>query len=211
MAEQIAARAHARGFKHVSLESDDSLHCMRLRGEILKSLASRNIELNGGSDAQAAIYTGRLAASKKWLLDVRQRNRAIPVLLTDDAASDSLIEGLRTPGDVEVFGFPLAGQIPEARPWANYHERDYGSAPPIYFLEVLAAAAILIRTASSRDTLLHSTFATPLGAVSFQEGERRSAACDIWRITEAGVLAPSAGVTIPSSVRLTAETCLGTI
>jgi Periplasmic binding protein len=225
MAEQIAARAHARGFEHVTLESDDSIHCVRLRGEILRSLARRNIEPDGSRDAQAAIYTGRLAASKKWLLGLRHTNRTIPVLLTDDAAADSLIEGIERPGDIEVFGFPLAGQIPEARPWADYHARDYVGAPPIYFLEVLAAMAILIQTARSRrdprETLLHDTFATPLGAVSFDEGERRSAKCDSWQITDAGLLSPSRGVTpcanaqpstlsVPLSIRLTAETSLGT-
>jgi ABC-type branched-subunit amino acid transport system substrate-binding protein len=201
IASQIAERVVSRGFSKVTLEADKSQHSSRLRETISRNLARSQIRIVDAASADAAIYAGRLAASRTWLRGLRASGHSIPALLTDDAAAEELLHGLPCPGDIEVFGFPTAHNVPEAIGWATRYQWQYQSPAPIYFLEVLAAMAIVLQAAQSQRPLVQSlseeTFFTPLGPVRFEHGERQSATCAIWRPGPDGILGPQEIITLP--------------
>lgn len=184
LAAETARRVRERGFERVAVLSDDSLHYRTLRDRIHALLDGAATADIGEPGVEAVVYTGRLKPSNAWLKAARGSGMALPVIMTDDAASADLLDGIADPGDLEVLGFPTAHQIPGAAVMAARYQRLYGGPPPIYFLEVLAAVETVAQARrSSRplaQCLASGTFLTIFGPTRFVDGERISAALSLW-------------------------------
>lgn len=193
LASQIAVRVEGRGFRHVAVLSDGSSHYLRLKHMIVDTLGDRaSIGEEDLTSADAIVYTGRLEPSNSWLNSFRGSGRQTPVLMTDDAAATGLLEGVSTAGDLEVFGFPVARQVPGATQLAARYRRRHAGDPPIYFLEIFAALEVISQVQQSAGNILEAlssgTFDTVFGATRFVGGERNGAALAIWKANSDGVL-----------------------
>lgn len=190
LAADVARRIRARGLKRAAVYSQDSTHSKRFARHIEAALGDLLVE--AGDEPDVLVYTGRLAASREWLKEKRAAGVQLPVLMTDDAAAPELLEGVADPGDVEVVGFPAPTQIPEAQGLIQLYRRHYGGELPIYFTESVTAAVTIARARKSGRSLTASLAAggieTPLGSISFVDGERQGLRCAIWAIGRSGEL-----------------------
>lgn len=187
LAERLVGHAQARGWRSLSLEHDGSLHGRLLVEAIGASARRAGLTVHDGAAAaaEAAVFAGRLAPSGAFVASRRAAGDARPLLLTDDAVSQHLFDGIAAPGDVTVLGFPCTSMVAPAQTLALAHRRMFGTAPDMYFLESCAALAIAAQLAAGGGDLAarlrSERFSTPAGAIAFHDGERRAAPHAVWR------------------------------
>lgn len=210
IAELLTARILSRGFRRVTVLSDESNHCQRLKCAIDRLLLKSSIQLRPGIDqTDVVVFTGRLRASRAFLKQLRDSRTELPLLMTDDAAACDLIEGTDNAGDLEVLGFPAADQMTTARSDVSHYLAAYG-ALPIYALETMAAAAVIAQAAATGELLTalqNDTFSTALGPVRFDDGERSDPLLAWWRPSGRGELAPTELISCPTKHPITSSDC----
>lgn len=194
IAALLTARILSRGCRRVTVLSDESNHCRRLKRAIDELLLRSSIQLRSGFDeTDLVVFTGRLRSSQSFLRQLRDSGAELPLLMTDDAAACDLTKGIKDAGDLEVLGFPVAAQLPTMRPDVSHYLSAYG-ALPIYARETMAAAAVVaqaLETGEPLAALRSATFLTALGPVRFTHGERRDALLAWWRPSGSGELTPA--------------------
>jgi ABC-type branched-subunit amino acid transport system substrate-binding protein len=201
IAALMTARILSRGVRRVTVLSDESNHCQRLKRAIERLLLEDGIQLRSGLDqSDLVVFTGRLRASRAFLKQFRDSGAELPLLMTDDAAACDLVQGTANTGDLEVLGFPAAHQITTARADVSRYLATYGTLP-IYALETMAAAAVIAQAVATGEPLAalrRDTFSTALGPIRFAKGERRDAVLAWWRPSEGYGLAPVELVPCPT-------------
>ncbi len=206
IAAGIVGRIRERGFRQVHVTSDDSRHCRGLKGMITAALGSGIIAPpSDPTEADALVFTGKLQSSRAWLSKLRERSVILPVLMTDDAAASELLGGIDRPGDLEVLGFPAAHQVATTDPAVARYQHFHGT-PPVYCLETLAAAAVIAQAGPPGGILAAlqcCTFATALGPVRFDRGERFGATLAWWKPGRDGALSAHDLVVVPQREPMT--------
>ncbi len=196
LAKDLIAWFRHQQWSCVHIDADPSAHGQAL-AKVIAQVASdcgirRTIDRE---QAQVEVFAGRLASSREHWHARRRCGSQRPLVLTDDAASPYL--GNAAPGDANtyVIGFGAAGS--GANEFAAHHAL-FDAEPETYLRESLLMFHVLAQLARRvwRPTELlhalnHQTFATPLGAVSFDQGECRGARTRLWQIGPTG-LAPIA-------------------
>lgn len=192
LAARLAAHARQRGWRRLSLEHDDSLHGRLLAQAIREAGERAGMVFTDDAQAQAAVFAGRLGASNRFVAARRAAGDTRALLLTDDAVSQHLFDGIAAPGDVAVFGFPSSSMVRSACALQAAHVAAHGAMPDMYFLESLAALAVAaqLTPADPLSQLRGTVFNTPAGAISFTNGERDNAPHALW-IASGGVLTPA--------------------
>ena len=203
LALRLVDFARGRGWRSLSVESDASAHGRELAREIRREAEAADVALlEGPAQADAAVFAGRLAASRRFLVDQRANGHAGPIVLTDDAASPHLLAGLPDMGPLDVLSFsPPARGEPGIAHLLRAHHAMFGTEPDVYFIEsvtaLLAAAALRGRGAAERLRLLREdAIATPLGSLRFRAGELARSSHTVWR-ADAGRLVPWRELNLP--------------
>lgn len=203
IAALMTARILSRGIRRVTVLSDESNHCQRLKRAINRLLLENGIQLHSGFDqTDLVVFTGRLRASRAFLKQLRDSGSELPLLMTDDAAACELVRGTANAGDLEVLGFPAAHQMTTVRADVSHYLATYGTLP-IYALETMAAAAVIAQAVATGDPLAalrRDTFSTALGPVHFVKGERRDGVLAWWRPAESYGLTPVELVAYPTKM-----------
>ncbi|KAA8697698.1 ABC transporter substrate-binding protein [Pseudomonas caricapapayae] len=177
-----------RQWRRVHVQADDSAHGQALGAAISKTLANAGLQCVDEPDrADVEVFAGRLKASREHWLARRQAGSTLPLVLTDDAASPYLGRPASRDRNTFVIGFGAPDSTANACHAQALHRKLFAAEPPAYFREsllMLYALAELanggLRAGQLLDALQHTTFNTPLGAVSFDRGELRGAMTCIW-------------------------------
>jgi hypothetical protein len=203
LARRLVDFARDQGWCRCSVACDTSAHGRELARDIQREADKAGVLAPAGAPpAEVAIFAGRLAASRQYLIDRRAGGHRGPVVLTDDAASPHLLSGLPDVGPVFVLSFspPNRGQAGMRRV-LRAHLDMFGAEPDVYFAESVAAlavaAALRDHDAAGRLRLLQDhAITTALGGLRFHAGELEQASHTVWR-AEAGQLRPWRELTLP--------------
>ncbi len=203
LARRLVDFACAEGWRRCSVECDASAHGRELAREIRCEAGKAGVWVpTGPAGAEVAVFAGRLAASRQYLIDKRTGGHTGPIVLTDDAASPHLLAGLLDMGSVFVLSFsPPRGEHDGMRRVLRAHFSMFGSEPHVYFVESVAAlalaAALRDHDAEDRLRLLQDrAIVTPVGSLRFHAGELAQASHTVWR-AEAGQLRPWRELNLP--------------
>lgn len=196
LAETLIWLAQRHGWQRIQILSDDSSHGIGLAQAIHRKCAQAGLTANVRDDnAQATVYAGRLAESRRYWQHRRAKRDFRPLVLTDDAASPHLGPALAGDDATYVIGFLPGDAYPPATGIVADHIRIYGTPPETYFLESLAAfhivAALIDCAGAPRkagERLNTHDFNTPMGSLRFIEGERNASAHAVWRATAHGLI-----------------------
>lgn len=189
LAKRLLAFAAGEGLLKLALFADPSLHGQRQLQELKNAIsASANLStvqiVTEPAQADALVFCGRLKASRQFLVENRACGCGLPLFFTDDAASPALVGGLNQTGTVYVVSFPVASDLPEARPVDLAYQRIYGEPAPVYAIETLAAFSLVDLAARQHrrllDALRFDEFSTPAGPISFSNGENDHARVSLW-------------------------------
>ncbi|WP_122585929.1 ABC transporter substrate-binding protein [Pseudomonas viridiflava] len=197
LALDLTAWLSARRWRSVHLQADDSAHGQALTVAIGAALESAGLHaVSEREHADVEVFAGRLRASREHWQARRQAGSTRPLILTDDAASPHLGCAPAHDSNTWVIGFGVPHGPQQNDTSHALHRSLFGVLPQTYYREsllMLYVLAILANSAWRREQLLdvlnHTTFNTPLGAVSFDQGEYRSAFNSVWRVGPEGLIA----------------------
>ncbi|MCF5466375.1 ABC transporter substrate-binding protein [Pseudomonas syringae] len=185
----------ARRWRSVQVDADGSAHGQALAAAIGEALAAAGLKRVSDRDsADVEVFAGRLNASREHWQARRQAGSVRPLVLTDDAASPHLGCAPAHDRNTYVIGF----DTPDSHhcPASAWHRALFAAEPHTYFRESLLMLHVLAILASSTErgqallnALHHSTFSTPMGTVSFDQGECRTASARLWKLGPAGLSA----------------------
>ncbi|CAM3124890.1 ABC transporter [Pseudomonas floridensis] len=189
----------ARRWQAVYLQADDSAHGQALLSAIGEALASAGLQaVSEREKADVEVFAGRLRASRAHWRSRREAGSTRPLVLTDDAASPHLGCAPEQDRNTYVIGFGVPDDPQGNAAVDALHHRLFGTAPQTYYRESLLMLYVLAGLANSAwrqqqllGVLNHTPFSTPLGVVSFDQGEYRAAFNSVWRLGPGGLtLAP---------------------
>ncbi|WP_122734252.1 ABC transporter substrate-binding protein [Pseudomonas viridiflava] len=197
LALDLTAWLSARRWRSVHLQADDSAHGQALVVAISDALETAGLQIVSEREhADVEVFAGRLRASREHWQARRQAGSTRPLVLTDDAASPHLGCAPAHDSSTWVVGFGVPPGPQQNDTSHALHRSLFGVLPQTYYREsllMLYVLAILANSAWRREQLLdvlnHTTFNTPLGAVSFDQGEYRSAFNSVWRVGTEGLIA----------------------
>ncbi|MCF5163369.1 ABC transporter substrate-binding protein [Pseudomonas congelans] len=177
-----------RQWPRVHVQADDSAHGRALGVAISAALASAGLQLvDEPGQADVEVFAGRLKPSREHWQARRQAGSTRPLVLTDDAASPYLGRAAAHDSNTFVIGFGAPDSAGNRCQAEVLHRSLFAAEPQTYFRESLLMLYVLaevarggLRAAQLPDAFRHSTFNTPLGAVSFDQGELRSATTCVW-------------------------------
>jgi hypothetical protein len=188
-----------QGWQTLHIDADHSAHGQALAKVIAQ--AARNSGMQQTllrEQAQVEVFAGRLHSSREHWRQRRLAGSHRPLMLTDDAASPHLGNAAASDSNTWVIGFGHAEQGAGYCAGSVQHQALFADAPETYYRESLLLFHVLgelARRSWQRAELLHAlnhnTFTTPLGDVSFDQGERRGACNRIWRVGPHGLQAVS--------------------
>ncbi|MCI3945803.1 ABC transporter substrate-binding protein [Pseudomonas syringae] len=182
----------SRGWRRVQVKADDSAHGQALAAAISQALSREGLQ-PGDEHAEVEVFAGRLKASREHWRARRSAGSTRPLVLTDDAASPHLGCAPEQDRNTFVIGFGTLDSTAQGCHASALHRTLFASEPHTYFRESLLMLYVLAGLASGRrngplpDALHCTVFDTPLGAVSFDRGECRSALTRIWALGPAGL------------------------
>ncbi|QHF03371.1 MULTISPECIES: ABC transporter substrate-binding protein [Pseudomonas syringae group] len=192
LASDLTHWLSVRQWRAVHLQADGSAHGEALAVAIGNALAGAGLRaVSDPQQADVEVFAGRLRASREHWQARRQSGSTRPLVLTDDAASPHLGCAAEQDRDTYVIGFgepdnPLAEAL---------HRSLFGVPPQTYYRESLLMFYVLAVLADSAwrkkqllDVLNNTAFSTPLGTVSFAQGESRHAFNSIWRLGPEGLI-----------------------
>jgi ABC-type branched-subunit amino acid transport system substrate-binding protein len=186
LARRLACFAAHRGWRTLWISSDDSVHGQMLAKAIKSAAEGTAVLTPDDSAADALVFAGRVAASGRFVSAVRARGIKMPIILTDDAASQQLSKFVSEPGELHILSFAPADSVPEGQHFRSLYRRSYGIDPDIYALEALAALQVAAapRTREGRrfQIVSEQSFDTAVGPVRFDKGERVGAPHGLWTI-----------------------------
>jgi hypothetical protein len=194
LARELIAWLKVQGWLTVHIEADSSAHGQALAKGIAQAASEAGLRTTVQREqAQVEVFAGRLGSSREHWIKRRQAGSQRPLVLTDDAASPYLGNATEHDRNTYVIGFG-------APDCAAYHGGDYqalfAASPETYYRESLLMFHVLAvlatrtwRPAELLHALNHTTFNTPLGDVSFDQGECRGACNGLWRVSTEGLLA----------------------
>ncbi|RMQ47816.1 Extracellular ligand-binding receptor [Pseudomonas cichorii] len=200
LARDLLAWLQTRQWQAVHIEADDSAHGQALARAIADAARQAGVrQVSTPGQAQVEVFAGRLQASREHWLARREAGSTRPLVLTDDAASPHLGHAQALDRDTYVIGFGIAGPAREsgAAPCSatTLHQLLFGALPETYYRESLLmfyVLAVLANGAARKSELLEvlnsTTFSTPLGLVSFDQGECRGTFNSIWKLGEGGLV-----------------------
>ncbi|WP_201000745.1 ABC transporter substrate-binding protein [Pseudomonas cichorii] len=201
LANDLLAWLKTRQWNVLHVGADGSAHGQALARAIAETAKQAGLhQVCETGQAQVEVFAGRLQASREHWLARRRSGSTRPLVLTDDAASPYLGNALANDRDTYVIGFGVAGMDEESGASSCHatalHQRLYGAMPETYYRESLLMFYVLAVLANSNwrkaellRALSNTTFNTPLGIVSFDQGECRGAFNSVWKLGERG-LAP---------------------
>ncbi|WP_024643384.1 ABC transporter substrate-binding protein [Pseudomonas syringae] len=188
----------ARQWASVQVDADGSAHGQALAvaiGEALGAAGLRRVSDRDSADVE--VFAGRLKASREHWQARRQAGSVRPLVLTDDAASPHL--GCAPAHDRNTFVIGFGTPDSHRCPASAWHRALFAAEPHTYFRESLLMLHVLAVLAGSTergqallDALHHNTFSaplfsTPMGTVSFDQGECRTASTCLWKLGPAGL------------------------
>ncbi|OCR22288.1 ABC transporter [Pseudomonas syringae] len=193
LAKDLVAWLRHKQWSCVHIDADPSAHGQSLAKVIAQAGSDSGIRRAVDREqAQVEVFAGRLARSREHWHARRHSGSQRPLVLTDDAASPYLGNAAAQDANTYVIGFGAAGS---AAIESASHRALFDAEPETYFRESLLMFHVLAQLArrSWRPTELlhalnHETFATPLGAVSFDQGECRGARTSLWQVGVAGLM-----------------------
>ncbi|AHG41162.1 ABC transporter [Pseudomonas syringae CC1557] len=188
----------ARQWASVQVDADGSAHGQALAvaiGEALGAAGLRRVSDRDSADVE--VFAGRLKASREHWQARRQAGSVRPLVLTDDAASPHL--GCAPAHDRNTFVIGFGTPDSHRCPASAWHRALFAAEPHTYFRESLLMLHVLAVLAGSTErgqallnALHHNTlsaplFSTPMGTVSFDQGECRTASTCLWKLGPAGL------------------------
>ncbi|KPW36005.1 ABC transporter substrate-binding protein [Pseudomonas coronafaciens] len=195
LAGDLADWLASRGWQRVQIQADDSAHGQALAASLGNALARAGLQ-RCHARADVEVFAGRLKASREHWRARRNAGSTRPLVLTDDAASPHLGCAPERDRNTFVIGFGVPDSAASVCQAAALHRALFASEPHTYFRESLLMLHVLAglsglsgqRRARPLSATLHdSVFATPMGAVSFDRGEYRSAQSCIWALGPTGL------------------------
>lgn len=199
LARDLLAWLKGRGWQTLHIDADHSAHGQALASSIAKVARDDGMRLTDEREqAQVEIFAGRLRSSREHWQQRRAAGSQRPLVMTDDAASVHLGHAAADDFTTWVIGFDQADAAAGACPGALQHWALFEAPPETYYRESLLLLHVLGLLASGngrRGELLHSLnqhlFNTPLGDVSFAQGELRGACNRVWHVGRNGLQAVS--------------------
>lgn len=198
LAKDLSAWLRKRQWHRVHIEADDSAHGLALAHAIAEAVGRTGLSrVADRGQAQVEIFAGRLLPSRQHWRARRAEGSGCPLVLTDDAASTRLGGALAGDECSYVIGFGTPPAMTAVHPAHDraQHLASFGSEPETYYRESLLMLHVLaqlaqgpLRGAPLLSALRGTRFDTPLGEVSFEQGELRGAFNQIWRIGPAGLM-----------------------
>lgn len=200
LAKDLLAWVQARQWQTVHIEADSSAHGQALSKAISNAAVHAGVRrVFEREQSQVEVFAGRLQASREHWLARRQAGSTRPLVLTDDAASPYLGVAPAQDRNTYVIGFGVAGSSGHTglmQCHANaLHQMLYGAMPETYYRESMLmfyVLSVLANNTGRKSELLnalnHTTFNTPLGMVSFDQGECRGAFNSVWKLGERGLV-----------------------
>ena len=192
LANDLLAWLRHRQWTGVHIDADPSAHGQALAKVIAQVASDCGIRTVDREQAQVEVFAGRLASSREHWHARRRNGSQRPLVLTDDAASPYLGNAAETDANTYVIGFGTPASTANE---SAAHRALFDAEPETYFRESLLMFHVLAQLArrSWRPTELlhalnHETFETPLGAVSFDQGECRGACTRLWQVGIAGLM-----------------------
>lgn len=195
LANDLLRWVKSNGWRTLHVDADQSAHGQALAKGIAQ--AAREVGMRQADHpkhAEVEVFAGRLRSSREHWQQRRAAGSQRPLILTDDAASPYLGHAAATDSTTWVIGFGHAEHETERCPGTEQHQALFAAAPETYFRESLLLlhvvgelAARNWRRAELLHALNHSTFKTPLGDVSFDQGERRGACNSLWHVGPQGL------------------------
>ncbi|AVB15010.1 MULTISPECIES: ABC transporter substrate-binding protein [Pseudomonas syringae group] len=178
----------SRQWHRVHVQSDDSAHGQVLCVAICEALVRAGLlRVEEPEHADVEVFAGRLKPSREHWQARRQAGSNRPLVLTDDAASPYLGCAEDQRGKTFVIGFGTPDHPGNGCHASALHQTFFAAEPHTYFRESLLMLYVLAELANGRlyagqllNALQHTTFNTPLGAVSFDRGELRGAMTCVW-------------------------------
>ncbi|RRV10718.1 amino acid ABC transporter substrate-binding protein [Pseudomonas sp. v388] len=194
LAGDLVSWLQARQWRALHIEADTSAHGQALAQAIAAAAHLAGLQqVFDREQAQVEVFAGRLRASRQHWQARRATGSSRPLVLTDDAASPQL--GAGRAGDVNAFVIGFGNPQAPGCHSALLHRTLFEGAPETYFRESLLMLYVLAQLAVGpergpqlTDVLQRRCFATPLGAVGFENGECRGATTRIWQVGSAGLL-----------------------
>ncbi|KFE50915.1 ABC transporter substrate-binding protein [Pseudomonas syringae] len=193
LAKDLVAWLRRRQWNCVHIDADPSAHGQALAKVIAQAASDAGIRRTiAREQAQVEVFAGRLASSREHWHARRRSGSQRALVLTDDAASPYLGNAAAQDANTYVIGF---GASRSSASESIAHHALFGAAPETYWRESLLMFHVLAQLARRawRPTELlhalnHQTFTTPLGPVSFDQGECRGARIRLWQVGPTGLM-----------------------
>lgn len=184
-----------KGWQTVHISSDQSAHGQALAKGIALAARDGGIrQTDQREQAQVEVFAGRLRSSREHWQQRRAAGSQRPLILTDDAASPYLGSAAADDCTTWVIGFGNVDREVGQCLGTLQHRALFGVAPETYYRESLLLFHVLgvltsrsWRRAELLHALNHTTFNTPSGEVSFDQGELRGACNSLWRVGPRGL------------------------
>ncbi|MCQ3000842.1 ABC transporter substrate-binding protein [Pseudomonas syringae] len=199
LARDLLGWIAVKGWQTVHISADHSAHGQALAKGISRTARDYGIhQTDEREQAQVEVFAGRLRSSREHWQRRRAQGSQRPLILTDDAASPYLGNAAADDCNTWVIGFGNAETEAQPCPGTLQYTALFGTAaetaPETYYRESLLLFHVLgvlasrnSRRAELLHALNHTTFNTPMGEVSFDQGERRGAFNTLWRIGPQGL------------------------
>ncbi|MDU8501249.1 ABC transporter substrate-binding protein [Pseudomonas syringae] len=195
LAGDLVSWLASRQWRRVHVQADDSAHGQALCVAICEALVSAGLQcVDVPEHADVEVFAGRLKASREHWQARRQAGSNRPLVLTDDAASPYLGCAEAQRDKTFVIGFGTPDNAENGCHASTLHQTLFAAEPHTYFRESLLMLYVLaelanggLRAGQLLDALQHTTFNTPLGAVSFDRGELRGVMTCVWTPSPAGL------------------------
>ncbi|MFJ4142679.1 ABC transporter substrate-binding protein [Pseudomonas sp. NPDC089734] len=198
LAGDLLAWLKARQWHTLHIDADDSAHGQALAQAIARAATHAGLHrVFEREQSQVEVFAGRLQASREHWQARRQAGSTRPLVLTDDAASPYLGVAAAQDCNTYVVGFGVACGDTETSqcPGHVLHQMLFGARPETYYRESMLMFYVLSVLANNTwrksellNALNSTSFNTPLGLVSFDQGECRGAFNRVWRLGERGLV-----------------------
>lgn len=197
LARDLLAWIKVRGWKTLHVVADQSAHGRALAKGIAQAAADYGIaQTHEREQAQVEVFAGRLRSSREHWRQRRASGSRRPLIFTDDAASRWLGNAAVEDSTTWVIGFGSPDDESGRCHGTVQHQALFETPPETYYRESLLLFHVLgvltnreWRRADLLQALNHTTFSTPLGDVSFDQGELRGACNRVWQVGPHGLRA----------------------
>ncbi|RML40540.1 hypothetical protein ALQ95_01097 [Pseudomonas syringae pv. ribicola] len=195
LAGDLVSWLASRQWQRVHVQADDSAHGQALAVAIGAALARAGLQrVDECEYAHVEIFAGRLKASREHWQARRLAGSTRPLVLTDDAASPYLGVASQHERNTFVIGFGAPDSGAQACQASTLHRALFAAEPHLYFRESLLMLYVLAELGNGNgyaeplpDRLSRAMFNTPLGVVSFDQGECQNVSTRLWALGPAGL------------------------